>query len=58
MAPGDPWSLIRWNRRFFFALPLVFALRMVLGLFLFPPEPRPAPRGSDGARQFQHNVST
>ena len=25
---------------------------------LRPPEPRPAPRGSDGARQFQHNVST
>src|SRR5438876_7951209 len=36
MASGDPWSLIRWNRRFFFALPLVFALGVALGSFLFP----------------------
>src|SRR5207244_12877575 len=33
MTSGDPWFLIRWNRRFFFALPLansVPALRAVL----------------------------
>lgn len=36
MKSGDPWFLIRWNRRLFFALPLVFALGMILGRFLFP----------------------
>ena len=33
---GDPWFLIRWNRRFFFALPMLFVLGMLVGVYLFP----------------------
>src|SRR5439155_3254136 len=32
----DPWRAIRWNRRIVFALPFLFGLGVLLGLWLFP----------------------